>query len=350
MATGIQDGHSGAPVRVAGRQRQRRVVGLVLAGAALSLLLVASVMWGSRTVPAPEVWSALLVSDGSTDAIVVRELRMPRTLLGLLVGAALGMAGALIQGHTRNPLADPGLLGVSAGAAFAVVLALHLGNVTSMSAYLWFAFVGAMVASLVVFALGTVGRGGPTPVTLALAGAAMTALLGALTSALVLVDVDTLDAFRFWAVGSIGGADAATVAAVAPLLGLALLVGLGHARSLDTLALGEDVARGLGQNVARTRVVGVLVVSVLTGAAVAAAGPIAFVGLIVPHVARVVTGPDYRWLVPMSALLGAIVLLAADVLGRVVARPGELQVGVVMALIGAPVFIALARRARLVAL
>jgi iron complex transport system permease protein len=325
-------------------------VSVTTAAGVLAVALVASVAWGSRTLALPDVWAALLGADGSTASIVVVEMRLPRTLLGLVVGAALGTAGALIQGHTRNPLADPGLLGVSAGAAFAVVLALHLGNVTSMTAYLWFAFVGALVASVLVFALGSVGRGGPTPVTLALAGAAMTALLGALTSAIVLMDVDTLDAFRFWAVGSLGGADAATVALVGPVIVVALIVAMAHARSLDTLSLGVDVARALGQNVARTRVTGVLVVSVLTGAAVAAAGPIAFVGLLVPHAARLLTGPDHRWLVPMSALLGAIVLLAADVIGRVILRPAELQVGVVMALVGAPVFIAIVRRARLVAL
>jgi iron complex transport system permease protein len=324
------------------------VLGLALA--AVVLLMVASLVWGARSVPLPEVWAGLWSPDGSSSTIIVREMRVPRTLLAAVVGAALGAAGALMQGHTRNPLADPGLLGVSAGAAFAVVLGLHLGLLGSMTSYLWFAFVGALVTTVVVFGLGSVGRGGPTPVALALAGAAVTAFLGALTSALVLLDVSTLDAFRFWAVGSVAGADAGTVAVVGPVLCVGLLLTLLHTRSLDTLALGDDLARSLGQNVLLTRACGVLLVALLAGVAVAAAGPIAFVGLLVPHAARILVGPGHSRLVPVSAALGAALLLAADVLGRLVVRPGELQVGVVMALIGAPVFIALVRRARLAAL
>jgi iron complex transport system permease protein len=323
---------------------------LPVALAAVLLLMAASLAWGARSVGIGEVWAALWSHDGSSAAIIVREMRVPRTLLAVAVGAALGTAGALLQGHTRNPLADPGLLGVSAGAAFAVVLGLHLELLTSMASYLWSAFVGALVASAVVFGLGSVGRGGPTPAALAMAGAAVTAFLAALTSALVLLDVATLDAFRFWAVGSVGGADAATVQVVGPVLCLGLLLAVRHARALDTLSLGVEVARALGQRVALVRVAGVVVVALLAGAAVAAAGPIAFVGLLVPHAARILVGPGHRRLVPLSAALGAALLLAADVVGRLVVRPGELQVGVVLALIGAPVFIALVRRARLAAL
>jgi iron complex transport system permease protein len=327
--------------------RRRRVLLLLGLLLALALAVVASVALGARAVPPASVWAAITGGGDSTDALVVRELRVPRTALGLLVGAALGAAGALLQGHTRNPLADPGLLGVSAGAAFAVVLAISLDLAGSPLGYVWFAFAGAFVASAAVFVLGSVGRAGPTPVTLALAGAALSAFLAALTSAVVLLDVETLDEFRFWAVGSIAGRDVAVLTQLAPFLVAGVVLATVHARALDTLALGDDVAASLGQDVRRTRLVGVLVVTVLTGAAVAAAGPIGFLGLVVPHVARLLTGPVHRWLVPVSAVLGATLLLVADVIGRLVLRPAELQVGVVLALIGAPVFIALVRRVRL---
>lgn len=341
----------GEPPRDPLASTRRRRLGVLMALLLLTMAaMLASVALGARTISPGDVLGSLLTDVDSTDATVVRELRIPRTLLGLLVGAALGAAGALIQGHTRNPLADPGLLGVSAGAALAVVLAIWLGGVQTVLGTVWFAFVGAFVASVVVFTLGSLGRGGATPVTLALAGAAMSALLLALTSAIVLTDARTLDEFRFWSVGSIAGRDTTVLSAVAPFLLGGLLLAVAHARALDTLSLGVDVARSLGQHVTRTRFIGVGIITVLTGAAVAAAGPIAFVGLVVPHVARALAGPDHRWLIPYAALLGAALLLLTDVVGRLVLRPAELQVGIVMALVGAPVFIAIVRRAKLPAL
>jgi iron complex transport system permease protein len=214
----------------------------------------------------------------------------------------------------------------------------------------WFAFAGAFGASVLVFVLGSLGRGGPTPVTLALAGVAVSAFLGALTSALVLADTATLDAYRFWAVGSLAGRDAAVAGQVAPFLLAGLVLAAANAPALNLLVLGEDVARGLGQNLAVARWTGLAAITLLTGAAVAACGPIGFVGLVVPHAARFFTGPDHRWLLPASGLAGAVLLLAADVLGRVVARPGEVQVGIVLGLVGAPFFVALVRRRRLVQL
>lgn len=329
--------------------RRRRLLGLLTLVGLLVVACVAGVAIGAKAIPLDHVWQALVAPTGTEDDIVVRSLRTPRTVLGVLVGAALGLAGALIQGHTRNPLADPGLLGVNAGAALAVVIGIYTFGVTSLYGYVWFAFAGALVAAVVVFVLGSTGRGGPTPVTLALAGAAVTALLSALTSAVILVDVATLDAYRFWAVGSLAGRDVDVTGQVVWFLAAGALIALAGAPALNALALGDDVARSLGHSVLRTRVVGIVAITLLAGGATAACGPIAFVGLVVPHVVRGFTGPDHRWLLPTSALAGAVLLVAADVLGRVVARPGELQVGIVLALVGGPFFVWLVRRRKMVA-
>lgn len=338
------------PETALGVRRRRRVLGLALLVAALAVCVVLGVAVGARPTGLDEVWTALLAPTGSDVDVVVRSLRVPRTVLALLVGAALGVAGALIQGHTRNPLADPGLLGVSAGAALAVVLAITLLGVSTPAGYLWFSFAGALLAGLVVLAVSTAGGRPGDPLTLALAGAAVSTVLGALTSALVLLDTTTLDGYRFWVVGSVAGRGTDVLGTVAPFLVLGLVAAVASSPSLNVAALGEDVARSLGQGVLRARLLGVVVVTVLTGAATAACGPVGFVGLVAPHVARLVTGPDHRWLVPYAGVLGAVLLLAADVLGRVVVRPGELQVGIVLAVVGAPVFIALVRRRRVVRL
>ncbi len=311
---------------------------------------IASLAFGSLSVPFADVVRAFTAYDGSDAAAIVRDLRVPRTELGLLVGAALGAAGALMQGTTRNPLAEPGILGINAGAAFAVVCAIRFLHVTSVAAYAAFALLGAAVAAVLVFALGASGRGGPTPVRLALAGAVLTAMLVSLTSAVLVFDAETLDEFRFWIVGSIAGRDAGVTLSVLPLIAVGLVIALGTGRSLNALALGDEVARSLGQNVAKARAAASVGFVLLAGAAVAAAGPVAFVGLAVPHVARGLVGPDYRWIVPYSIVLGAVLLLASDIVGRLVARPAELQVGIVTALVGAPFFIWLVRRRRLVAL
>jgi iron complex transport system permease protein len=330
--------------------RTRRVGSVLLLSAAVCGAALLSLSVGSRAIDVGTVWRVLFDPDGSDSAVIVHDLRLPRTILGLLVGAALGAAGALMQGHTRNPLADPGLLGVTAGASFAVVVAIDVFDVSSAQGYVWFAMAGAAAASAVVFAIGSAGRRGPSPLALVLAGTAVSALLASVTTAMVLRDRQTLDAFRFWVVGSVAGRDQAVVAQVAPYIVVGLAVALAHSPALNVLSLGEDVARGLGQRVGLVRLVGLGATMTLTGAATAACGPIAFVGLVVPHVARLVTGPDHRWLVPFSALLGSVLLLVADVAGRVAARPGELQVGIVLALVGGPFFVALVRRRRLVAL
>ncbi len=352
------DGAPAAPVVLAGeprrgllRSRWTRAGGLVLAGGALVVIALASIAFGAKPMSLGTVWDALWDKDLSIEEHrIIHSLRVPRTLLGLLVGAALGLAGAVMQGVTRNPLADPGILGIEAGAALAVCVGIYLLDVSTFGTYVWLAFLGAGIAGGVVYVLGSLGRGGATPVKLALAGAALSALLGSLTTSILLVDVTTLDQFRFWVVGSLAGRDAAIVRGLAPFLVVGTALALLSARSLNTLALGDDVARSLGQRVALARATSGLAAMILAGAATAAAGPIGFIGLTIPHVARSITGPDHRWLLPWSALLAPILLLGADVVGRLVVRPGELQVGILTALIGAPFFIALVRRRKLVGL
>ncbi|MGV9743589.1 FecCD family ABC transporter permease [Rhodococcus zopfii] len=330
--------------------RRRRLLGLAALIVLLGLVLLASISIGARPMTFAEVFHALTVDDGSETDLIVHTLRIPRTVLGLVVGVALGIAGALIQGHTRNPLADAGLLGINAGAAFLVVLSIYLFGMTTPSQYLWFAFAGSLLAAVTVFGFASLGNGHASPLSLALAGAAVAFFLQAMTNTVVLLDQTTLDGFRFWVVGSVAGRGTDVLWQVLPFLAAGAVIALAGSPGLNVLALGEDVARSLGTNVAVSRTVGIVAITLLTGAATAACGPIAFIGLIVPHIARAITGPDYRWLVPYAGLLGGVLLLLADVVGRIVVRPGELQVGIVLALIGAPFFIALVRRRKLVSL
>jgi iron complex transport system permease protein len=324
-----------------------RALGLIGALAALAAVGLVSVWVGTKHIPFTATWSVLWHNDGSTEAVIIHELRIPRTLLGLLVGAALGGAGALMQALTRNPLADPGLLGVTMGASTAVVLAIAYLGVTAVTGYVWFAFAGAAAVSVLVYLLGTAGRGTATPERLVLAGAAISAVLLAVNSAVLLLDPLAFNQFRFWDVGSLAGRRLDVLARLAPFFAVGIVLALGLARSLNALALGDEVGAALGARLGRVRAVGALAVTLLCGAATAAAGPIGFVGLTVPHVARMIVGPDQRWVLPYSMLLAPILLLGSDVVGRVVLAPAELQVGVVTAFVGAPVFIALCRRRKL---
>ena len=327
--------------------RRGSVRGLVV----LALLLVAaglaSLAVGSRPMALGTVVDVLFQPDGSDASTIVHDLRIPRTVLAIAVGISLGIAGALMQGHTRNPLADPGLLGVEAGAAFAVVIGIYLFHVQDLTDYAWFSLAGAGLAAAAVFAIGST-RGGPDPVSLVLAGTAVSALLAALTQTVILRDVDTLDAYRFWAVGSVSGRGMDVFWEVLPFMVTGLVLAALSASTLNLLQLGDDVAVSLGMHPMRYKIIGVLGVMLLTGAATAACGPVGFVGLVVPHVARHFAGVDYRWVIPYSGFIGGLLVVLADVIGRVVVRPGELQVGIVMALIGGPVFIYLVRRTRMV--
>jgi iron complex transport system permease protein len=329
-----------------------RSLGLVVAIGLLVLVVGCSLAFGARPVSFGRVWDALVAarptdSDAARDWSVVRSLRVPRTLLGLLVGGALGMAGTLIQGLTRNPLADPGILGVQAGASLAVVIGINSLSIEDPIGFVWFGFAGAAVAGAVVYALGSLGRGGASPVKLALAGSAMSALLVALTQAVLLSDQATLNEYRFWAVGSLAGREDDVVRAVAPFIVVGALFGLTRGRALNGLALGDDVARGLGLSLVWARISAAVAIILLCGAAVAGAGPIVFVGLVIPHLARSICGPDYRWILAWSLVLAPSLLLGADTVGRLIARPGEVQVGIMTAVIGTPVFIALIRRRNL---
>lgn len=333
------------------RSRRARTLALALTFALLLVVTFASIVLGARPMPLTTVVDAFADYDRTLDEhLIVRTIRVPRTIVGLLVGLALGLAGTLFQGVTRNPLADPGILGVNAGASLAVVVAIFVFEITTLLGYVWFGFVGAAIASVVVYALGALGRGGATPVKLALAGSAVAAFLAAISSAILVIDSATLNQYRFWAVGSVAGRDETVAAQVAPFVLVGVVLAVFTGRMLNTLALGDDVAQGLGQRVGLIRGYSGLVAVILVGAATAAAGPIAFLGLIVPHIARMIIGTDYRWILALSAMLGPIILLGCDVLGRIVARPGEIQVGVVVALVGGPFFIALVRRRRLVEL
>ncbi|MFI7696040.1 FecCD family ABC transporter permease [Nonomuraea sp. NPDC049655] len=345
----------GRPPATAEGPRPRRsasvlVSGLVVTAGVLALVAMASVALGARSVPFSTVIDALLAPDGSSDHVVIRELRIPRTLLGIGVGATLGLAGALIQSLTRNPLADPGLLGINEGAALGVTLALGLFGLSDPAVYVWFAFGGAAVASVVVYALAAAGRSGAGPVRLALAGVALGMVFTAVASAILRMDAQTFDRMRFWLTGSLAGQNADTLVRLAPFMVAGLALGLTLARPLNMLSLGDDAGRSLGVAVGRTRVLTGVAVTLLCGAATAAAGPLWFVGLVVPHAVRALVGGDQRWVLPYSALAAPVLLLGADVVGRLIARPGEVQVGIVWAVIGAPIFILLARRRRVAAL
>lgn len=323
---------------------------VTLLAAGLLLAVLASLAFGSNHLGPGQVISALLDRSNDPGAIVWGS-RVPRTVLGLMVGACLGVAGAVMQGQTRNPLADPGLFGVTAGASAAVVIGIYALDTTSVLATLWLAILGSVLASLLVFSVAALGRGLASPVPLAIAGTAVSALLGAITSFLVLTDDDTLMAYRSWVVGSLSGRtlDGATPAVVCALVGA--LLAMANVRSLDSLALGTEMAQGLGQNLVRARLVGLGAITLLTAAAVAVTGPIAFVGLTAPHVARTVVGSAHARLLPASACIGAIVLLGCDVVGRLAGGAdggqGEIQVGVVLAVLGGIVFVVIVRRARM---
>lgn len=321
---------------------------LLLPGLALCLvLLLLCILWsitlGAADIAPSTVYAAIFAPDGSFEHLIIQTVRLPRVLSGIVVGAALAVAGALMQGLTRNPLADSGILGINSGAAFAVVLAVFLLGNPPLSAYALFGFIGAAVAAALVYLLGSMGRGGATPLRLTLAGVILSAFVSAFTTAILIGDTETLDKIRFWTAGSLAGREMPLLLQTSPYILAGLVGAFLVSRQITTISLGEDVAKGLGQNTGWVKGIAALIVVLLAGGAVALAGPIGFVGLVVPHVARFLVGVDYRWVVPYSAVLGAVLVTVADTGARVIIRPQELPVGVMMALIGAPFFIALAR-------
>jgi iron complex transport system permease protein len=337
---------AGGNVCAGGKTGGRQGAWLLAAVVILALLTAGSLAVGARGLSLATVWQALTHFNPANGDHAVVHARIPRTALGLLAGGALGLAGAAMQGVARNPLADPGIMGVNAGAALAVVTGIYLCGVTSLSGYIWFAFFGAAAAAVVVYLIASMGRDGATPVKLALAGAALSAGLYSLMNIILVSSQDTLDRFRFWQVGGIAGRDWAVVLSGLPFLAVGALIVLATGRILNSLALGDDIARGLGQRVGLTRGVTALGIVLLCGSATALAGPIGFVGLVIPHAVRSLTGPDYRWILPFSLVSAPALLLGADMIGRVVLLPGEVPAGIMTALVGAPVFVWLIRRGK----
>ncbi|MCD0449185.1 iron chelate uptake ABC transporter family permease subunit [Actinocorallia sp. API 0066] len=319
-------------------------LGLLALAAALVAAAALSLAVGANALPPHTVWEALTQYDpANPHHLVVVEKRLPRTLVGVTAGLGLAVAGVVMQGLTRNPLADPGLLSVNSGASLSVVVAISVFGVQG-GGRVWFAFAGAALVTVLVYGIASVaGRGGASPVTLVLAGAAVSAALTSIVTAILLTDRAAFDQMRFWQVGGLAARDFAVLWQTLPGIAAGFVIAFGISRGLNGLAMGEEVARGLGQRVGLVRALAALTVVLLCGSATAAAGPISFAGLIVAHVAARLAGPDHRWTIPYAALAGPTLLLACDVLGRVVVRPGELQVGVVVAAVGAPLLVVLVR-------
>lgn len=320
-----------------------RVAILCLVFGLVVLVSILAMRIGAADVTAWQIIEALVRFDGSREHVVVVYVRLPQVLAGILVGAALAVAGAIMQAVTNNPLASPGLLGVNAGAAFAVVIGITVFNVASSASHAWFAFAGAAIAASAVYGSASVGRGGATPLKLVLAGAVLASFLTSLTTAVLIFDQGALDQIRLWSVGSLSGRPLSNALAIAPYILCGLLAAFLTRRQIMTLSLGADIARSVGQNLVFWRSIAATIVVLLAGGAVALAGPIGFVGLVVPHIARFFVGVDYRWVIPFSALGGSLLVISADALGRYAMSGDNLPVGVTMALIGAPFFIYLAR-------
>lgn len=343
---GRQGGEKSAAILGATRDVRHRVLWLAALLVVLLLVALASLAVGARTIAPATVLDALVHFDAGNGDHAVVFSRLVRTAAGLVVGLSLGLAGTAMQGVARNPLADPGILGVNAGAALAVVAGIFFFGVTSVSNYVWFAFAGSAVAAVVVYAVASLGRSGATPVKLALAGAAVAAGMGSALNAMLVTSRDSLELFRTWQVGALAGKSWDSILSVLPFVAAGVLILLSTGKLLNNLALGDDMARGLGQRPGLGRAVSAVGIVLLCGSATALAGPIGFIGLVVPHLLRALVGPDYRWLLPLSLLAAPTILLAADVVGRVVLLPGEVPAGILAALIGAPVFIAVVRRGK----
>lgn len=326
------------------QSRALLALGIPVCLALLVLLMMLHILFGAADIAPYDVLQSFTAYDtDNTSHLVIRTVRFPRVFTAVTVGAALAVAGAIMQGLTRNKLADPGLLGIGAGAVLAVVLAIYFLQITSSSQYATFGIIGAAITGAVVYALGSMGRSGATPAKLTIAGAAMTSLVGSITTIVLLFSRETVDQIRFWLAGSVSGRDFSVLWQVMPFFIVGFVLAMLLARQITTLSMGEDVARGLGQNVLLIQGLSAIAVVLLAGASAAMSGAIGFVGLVIPHIARYLVGVDYRWVMPYAALLGAMLLVGSDIIARMIARPIELPVGIMTALIGAPVFIYLAR-------
>ncbi len=319
---------------------------LLIIGIGTLLLLAclfASLAYGAKDIPLGSIFTAFTTFDDSVDHLIVLTMRLPRSLIAIMVGGSLAVAGGLMQGLTRNPLASPGILGINAGAALAVVIVVFGLNSSSLPLHALVAFVGAALAAVTVYLLGSLSAGGPTPLNLTIAGAAVSALLASLTTGTMIVSQRTLEEVRFWLAGSLAGRDINLFLTVLPFMVVGLVSAFALGRQINTLSLGEDIAIGLGQKTGWIKIATAMTVVVLAGSSVALAGPIGFIGLVIPHVTRFIVGLDYRWVLPISAVLGATLLLLADLAARWIVRPQELPVGIMTALLGGPFFLYLIR-------
>lgn len=326
------------------KTERHKWLGLVIGALLVVALMASSVVYGLTSITWSTALNAFTQFDGSNEHIIIIDNRVPRALIGAAVGASLAVAGALMQAITRNPLASPSILGVNAGASFAIVVAVTFFSVTSLAAFSWLAFLGAAIASLIVYVLGTLGREGLTPMKLTLAGAAIAAMFSSLTQGMLVLNEKALEDVLFWLAGSIEGRSLDMLGAVIPYIAIGLVGAVFISKKINTLVMGEDVAKGLGQRTLLVKAGAALLIVLLAGGSVAVAGPIALVGIVVPHLARFFTGTDYRWIIPYSAILGAILLLSADIAARYVIMPLEAPVGVLTAVIGTPFFVYIARR------
>ncbi|GAA4850231.1 iron ABC transporter permease [Paenibacillus vulneris] len=321
-----------------------KMIGIVVSLLLLVVLFAASIVYGYADTTWSMVWRAFQQADGSNAQVIIRDIRVPRAIVALLVGAALAVSGAMMQALTRNPMASPGILGVNAGAGFFVVMGVTFLSLSSQGELIWFALTGAAVAAVSVYTVSSVGREGITPLKLTLAGATMAALFSSFTSAMLISDEKTLDSVFFWLAGSVEGRKMEQILTMLPFCLIGLLSAFLLSKAMNVIAVGEEVATGLGQNTFRVKLVSLLVVVLLAGGAVSLAGPIGFVGLVIPHLVRGLVGNDYRFVLPYCAILGSVLLLAADIGARFIAFPKEVPVGVMTAIIGAPFFIHLARK------
>ena len=319
------------------------IAGLLLGCFVLWLCFIASITWGAADIAYRDLYRAFTAFDGSTNHLIIRTVRLPRSLIAAFVGASLAVAGAIMQGLTRNPLAAPDILGVNAGAALAVVAGTFIFGGSSLTIYVWYAFAGAAFSAIAVYFLGSLGRGGLTPFNLTIAGAALTVFMWSITNGILILSQRTLEEIRFWLAGSVAGRDLNLLLQALPYMCVGLVLAIALSKQITILSLGEDTARSLGQSTALIKILAAISIILLAGASVAIAGPIGFIGLIVPHMVRFIVGVDYRWILPYSAILGAIMMLVADLCGRLIIQPSELPVGLVMPLIGAPFFIYLIR-------
>jgi iron complex transport system permease protein len=321
-----------------------RWIGLIIAIFLLIILMCSSIVYGYTDTSWKTALDTFTHYNGSNEHIVIESIRLPRALIAAAVGASLAIAGALMQTLSKNPLASPGIFGINAGAGFAVVVAVSLFSVVSLQAFTWLAFLGAGVAAVSVYFIGSIGREGLTPMKLTLAGAAMSAMFSSFTQGLLVMDEAALEQVLFWLAGSVSGRKLESLTSVLPYLAIGWIGAILLATKMNVLAMGEDVAKGLGLNTGLVKIAIGIVVVLLAGGAVAISGPIGFIGIVIPHITRSIVGIDHRWVVPFSALLGAMLLLAADITARYILMPQEVPVGVMTAIIGTPFFIYIARR------